>query len=132
MGRQAQLVACNVAGFWVIGTLTGYLLAFNAHLGVSGLWIGINAGVFSCGELPFCVVPHMYCSANGFALYFSFSLLPCHLSPRINFIQTQAQLRQLCALHDLPERQRLSNWLRLSKFSATGFWSRTRLTSELT
>ena len=59
MGRQAQLVACNVAGFWVIGTLTGYLLAFNAHLGVSGLWIGINAGVFSCGEPPLCVVPYI-------------------------------------------------------------------------
>ncbi len=50
MGRQAQLVLCNIAGFWVIGTLTGWSLAFPAKLGVSGLWIGINAGVFACGE----------------------------------------------------------------------------------
>lgn len=50
MGRQAQLVCCNVVGFWVIGTFTGYMLAFKAKLGVSGLWLGINAGVLACGE----------------------------------------------------------------------------------
>ena len=50
MGRQAQLVLCNVLGFWIIGTLTGWSLAFPAHLGVSGLWIGIIAGVCSCGR----------------------------------------------------------------------------------
>lgn len=52
MGRQAQLVWCNVVGFWVVGTATGYTLAFRFHMGVSGLWLGINAGVFSCGALP--------------------------------------------------------------------------------
>lgn len=51
MGRQAQLVICNIMGFWVIGTLTGYSLAFKANLGVTGLWVGINAGVFACGRL---------------------------------------------------------------------------------
>lgn len=54
MGRQAQLVWCNILGFWVVGTLTGYMLAFKAHLGVSGLWLGINAGVLSCGQLVHC------------------------------------------------------------------------------
>ena len=57
MGRQAQLVLCNITGFWVIGTLTGWSLAFPAKLGVSGLWIGINAGVFACGQQP----PLMLC-----------------------------------------------------------------------
>lgn len=51
MGRQAQLVLCNVLGFWIIGTLTGWSLAFPAHLGVSGLWIGIIAGVCSCAVI---------------------------------------------------------------------------------
>lgn len=50
MGRQAQLVICNIVGFWIIGTLTGWSLAFPAHLGVSGLWIGIIAGVCACGK----------------------------------------------------------------------------------
>ena len=50
MGRQAQLVLCNIVGFWIVGVATGYSLAFTAKLGVVGLWVGINAGILACGK----------------------------------------------------------------------------------
>ena len=109
MGRQAQLVCCNVAGFWVIGTLTGYVLAFNAHLGVSGLWLGINAGVFSCGELLFCVVPYMY------------SILPLHLLLPHEFGSHPSTAAQIVCTARWPEQRLLSHQLGLSKVPAAGF-----------
>lgn len=45
IGRQAQLAAFNLAGFWGTGVPVGYFLCFHMGWGLRGLWTGILAGV---------------------------------------------------------------------------------------
>ena len=45
IGRQAQLAAFNLIGFWGIGVPVGYWLCFHVGWGLRGLWTGILAGV---------------------------------------------------------------------------------------
>jgi MATE family multidrug resistance protein len=47
LGRQRLVAWLNVMGFWVIGTPLGYVLTFHADFGVSGLWWGLNASLFT-------------------------------------------------------------------------------------
>ena len=37
-------------GFWLVGVLLGWALAFKAGMGIRGLWIGIASGDSTAGE----------------------------------------------------------------------------------
>ena len=52
MGRQATLLVMGIAGFWAGGVLPSALLAFPAHWGVQGLWLGLNIGTVIVGRHP--------------------------------------------------------------------------------
>ncbi|KAI4381591.1 hypothetical protein MLD38_007651 [Melastoma candidum] len=43
-GRQAQVAWVNIISYYVIGVPSGVLLAFVAHLGITGIWIGMMIG----------------------------------------------------------------------------------------
>ena len=45
-------------GFWAVGFTTGWALTFKAHLGLSGIWLGILSGVFTTGVCPSAVARH--------------------------------------------------------------------------
>ena len=49
MGRQGQLGIYNFVGFWGIGVVCGYYLAFHVGWGLEGLWTGILMGVVITG-----------------------------------------------------------------------------------
>ena len=49
MGRQGQLGIFNFVGFWGIGVVCGYYLAFHVGWGLEGLWTGILLGVVVTG-----------------------------------------------------------------------------------
>ena len=38
-------------GFWLVGVLLGWALAFRVGLGIQGLWIGIASGDSTAGAL---------------------------------------------------------------------------------
>ncbi|KAG2434531.1 hypothetical protein HYH02_012198 [Chlamydomonas schloesseri] len=54
MGRQHQLMAFNLIGFWGSGVAFGWWLTFRTTLGLKGLWIGIDTGDFVAAAL--CVL----------------------------------------------------------------------------
>jgi MATE family multidrug resistance protein len=56
LGRQRLVAWLNVMGFWVIGTPLGWALTFKAGLGVSGLWWGLNASLFSTCIFGACLM----------------------------------------------------------------------------
>ena len=49
MGRQGQLGIYNFIGFWGVGVVCGYYLAFHVGWGLEGLWTGILMGVVITG-----------------------------------------------------------------------------------
>lgn len=52
MGHQIISAGLNLVGFWIIGTMLGGVLTFECSWGVSGIWWGLCAGLFtasSCG-----------------------------------------------------------------------------------
>ena len=49
MGRQGQLGIFNFVGFWGVGVVWGYYLAFHVGWGLRGLWTGILLGVVVTG-----------------------------------------------------------------------------------
>ncbi|KAG2423378.1 hypothetical protein HXX76_015344 [Chlamydomonas incerta] len=51
MGRQHQLMAFNLIGFWGSGVAFGWWLTFRTSLGLKGLWIGIDTGDFVAAAL---------------------------------------------------------------------------------
>lgn len=54
IGRQAQLLAINLFGFWAVGMALGWYLTFPRHFGIEGLWFGLNTGL--CTSSVICVV----------------------------------------------------------------------------
>ena len=56
MGRQGQLGIFNFVGFWGVGVVWGYYLAFHVGWGLRGLWTGILLGVVvtGCVYAAFC------------------------------------------------------------------------------
>lgn len=58
LGRQASLMWFNIMGFWAVGFTTGWALTFKAHLGLSGIWLGILSGVSTTGVPPSAVAHH--------------------------------------------------------------------------
>lgn len=39
----------NIVGFWAVGFVLGWALAFKADLGLSGIWLGILSGSLVVG-----------------------------------------------------------------------------------
>ena len=53
-------------GFWLVGVLLGWALAFRVGLGIQGLWIGIASGDSTAGALG---VPASTCACPGAYTY---------------------------------------------------------------
>ncbi|KAK9809481.1 hypothetical protein WJX73_002316 [Symbiochloris irregularis] len=56
IGRQAQLLWINLFGFWAIGVLLGYYLTFPRHMGIKGLWVGLNTGLMTSSVIVVIVL----------------------------------------------------------------------------
>jgi MATE family multidrug resistance protein len=55
LGRQPTIALINIFAFWVLGIPLGAYLAFEAHMGVEALWIGISVGL-TAGSLCFATL----------------------------------------------------------------------------
>jgi MATE family multidrug resistance protein len=44
-GNTRTPMIVNLVGYWGVGLPAGYLLCFNEHLGIVGLWVGLSAGL---------------------------------------------------------------------------------------
>lgn len=49
LGNTRTAMLWNLCGHWLIGLPLGYLLCFNRHFGVVGLWWGLSTGLMICG-----------------------------------------------------------------------------------
>ena len=49
LGNTRTAMVWNLGGHWLIGLPLGYVLCFNRHFGVVGLWWGLSAGLMICG-----------------------------------------------------------------------------------
>jgi MATE family multidrug resistance protein len=43
----------TIVAYWGIGMPVGYWLAFHAHLGARGMWMGLTAGLTAAAALLF-------------------------------------------------------------------------------
>jgi multidrug resistance protein, MATE family len=50
LGRQLQLAALNLVGYWGVGMSTAFIVAFRVGLGMKGIWIGLIVAVTFTGE----------------------------------------------------------------------------------
>lgn len=101
------MLLCETAqGFWLVGVLLGWALAFRAGLGIRGLWIGIASGDSTAGA--HCTVgvsagrnwlPYLRSHPS---LYGSLLLMPCRLARNYKAARLQT-LKLACPLSNLSD-----------------------------
>lgn len=47
VGKQPVVAGVNFVGFWLLGVPAAAVLTFALHVGLPGLWYGLNVGLFS-------------------------------------------------------------------------------------